>query len=245
MSGIASRLLVIVIVGALGLVRTDEIAAQTVVYTSDFNGGVGSEWGAPVVDPENPTGQAPTATSPSGEKFLGQLGNAQGRQWATLSLNGLPAHDILRVTFDLYVIGSWDGESTLNGPDYFQVQGGAFLATFSNHAPTAGFGAGEQSFPTPGSPAQTGAAAAGTLGYPLVGEAVVGDTIYHLSVEFPHAGGSLALSFEAGLQQALSDESWGLDNVQVTVERAPNFNGTCPAAIDAGAVPFGGTFLLL
>jgi cysteine-rich repeat protein len=219
-------------------------AAQTVVYTENFEAAAGAEWTTVPFDPDNPDGVPPVEVTPSGRRFLGRFGQAPfpapPRPWAMLTLNGLPAHDIVRVSFDLYVIGSWDGESTLNGPDAFLVQGGAFAATFSNHAPDESFGAGEQSFPAPGSDAQTGAAEVGTLGYPVVGEAAVGDTVYHLTAGFSHTGAGVDVLFEGVGLQALDDESWGLDNVVVSVATGPNVpGGSCEGAWPAGTVSSG------
>ena len=60
---------------------------------------------------------------------------------------------------------------------------------------------------------QTGAAAVNTLGYKFYG-----DSIYHLSLTFAHTGETLALNFSSSLFEGkgTADESWGLDNVQVS-----------------------------
>lgn len=56
-----------------------------------------------------------TSITPSGRSFLGEFGN----QIVALSLNNLSTHEYLIVSFDLYILKSWDGSDVLNkwGPD--------------------------------------------------------------------------------------------------------------------------------
>jgi hypothetical protein len=53
-----------------------------------------------------------------------------------LQLNGLPAHDLVEISFDLYIHDSWDGnDQTPDGPDIWklEVEGVNFInTTFSN-----------------------------------------------------------------------------------------------------------------
>jgi phosphodiesterase/alkaline phosphatase D-like protein len=76
--------------------------SATVVFQQDFSAPVGSEWS-----------DNPRATSPSGEKFLGEFGNGP----LNLNLAGLPAHTRVQVYFDLYVLRTWDGNQSIVGPD--------------------------------------------------------------------------------------------------------------------------------
>ena len=174
-------------------------------------------------------------------RFLGRndgnstLGNSN--DILKLSLNGLGAHTKLAVSFDVYVINSWDGNGDLGnfgfGPDIFGVSlknmtpgsASGLLTTFSNvdHGeagsdPVVG---ALQSYPNafpdlPGAPAQSGANEVGTLGYNDFGATVPrDDSVYHISLTFDHTATSMDLSFFALGLQDITDESWGLDNVRV------------------------------
>ena len=85
---------------------------------------MGPEWSSKAV-----------ATSPNGRHFLGEFGN----QKVSLTLKGLPAHNIVTVQFDLYIIETWDGNNSSFGPDVWRldVDGGPTLlhTTFSKSAP--------------------------------------------------------------------------------------------------------------
>jgi hypothetical protein len=183
-------------------------------YFNDFEGSVGSEWS-----------HASTGVTPIGTRsFLGQFGN----DTVSLSLTDLGAHTSVMLSFDLFIIRSWDGNDgsyyagEFMGPDIWSLQlrdGGSLLsASFSNSTGTTPND--YQSYPDnyPGGVYQgyTGAVEINTLGFihPLGGR--VQDSVYNLSFSVPHADSSLVLDFSALNLQELSDESWGLDNVSVT-----------------------------
>src|SRR5262245_48217888 len=155
--------------------------------------------------------------TPSGRVFLGQFIN----QTASLSLSGLPTHTQVTVSFDLFIIQSWDGNGPDSAPDIWDlsVAGGPTLlhTTFSNNKPQAY----PDTFPGGDNPAGTGASEVNTLGYPFLHPgAAFNDSVYHLSFTFPHSISAVQLNFSAsttGLQD-ISDESWGLDNVQVAAD---------------------------
>jgi hypothetical protein len=121
------------------------------------------------------------------------------------------------VTFDLYILKSWDGNNPNYGPDRWSlsVQGGPTLldTTFSNNPKTGAYDLSLQNYPAANSAQQTGATAVNTLGYKFFG-----DSIYHLSFTFAHMGETLALNFSSSLFEGkgIADESWGLDNVRVS-----------------------------
>ena len=77
-------------------------------YTEDFNASIGTEWD------NNSTVSYRTET------VLGEFNvNATGHP--TLSLNGLPAHDSIRVILDFYAFDSWNGNNTTWGPDLWTL----------------------------------------------------------------------------------------------------------------------------
>ncbi len=70
-------------------------------------------------------------------------------------------------------------------------------------------------FPSEDFPAMTGAEEVQTLGYTFYGGPM--DAVYHLEFTFTHTGTTLDLAFISQQLQALLDESWGVDNVVVTI----------------------------
>jgi hypothetical protein len=191
-------------------------AAWITVYNNDFQTSVGSEWtsssGNPLI----------ISTTSSGRKFLGEDSYyGINNDTVSLSLSGLPAHTQVRITFDLYVLQTWDGLSSY-GPEPWElsIAGGPNIirTTFSNVDP--GYSYTRQSYPGPYpggiNPPRTGASEINTLGYPFGG-----DSVYHLSFEVPHSASSVLFQFTASGLQGISDESWGLDNVRVQVVPLP------------------------
>lgn len=206
------------------LAPTVSNATEILVYSNDFESLGGPEWSLDRLD-----------TTPTGRGFLGRFENDKT---TTLSLGlgspvlpgGLPSHNSVTVSFDLFIIHSWDG--ALFGADLWSigVQNGPLLL-LTSFANPIGNADNPQNFP--GSypddlfPGQTGAAEVDTLGYLNTIPVGFGDTVYNLSFTFPHSADSLALDFAADgvsgsvLPDGLPDESWGLDNVTVTVVPEP------------------------
>ena len=182
-----------------------------IVYSNAFESPVGSEWSATNL-----------SVTPLGARaFLGRFGTETVR----LNLINLPPHSTLTVSFDFFCIQTWDGNSAVGGPDVFDlnVTGGPTLlhGTFRNLKST---GPG-QTYPGsyPGAiPAtifssRTGASEKSTLGYAEF-DASYGDSVYHLSYTIPHSTNTVQLNFVGAMaSSSIADESWGLDNVVVTV----------------------------
>ena len=177
-------------------------AGPVVVYAENFEGAVGPEWS-----------NTSTDTTPAGARtFLGRFGD----KTVSLDLTTLPAHSDVTVSFDLFVIETWDGNGDFCcGPDIFDlsVAGGPTLlhTTFSNVGDITSQ-AYPDAYPGGANPSRAGAAENNTLGYYATG----GDSVYALCFTFPHTGSALALDFSS--LQAISDESWGLDNVKVETD---------------------------
>ena len=177
-----------------------------------------------------------TTTSPSGRWLFGRFGNT------TLTLNlpilptrsgvaqvALPNHSGVLVTFDLATIGTWDGNASelptgavrapdIVGPDYWGLEAddvSLLYTTFSNMEIMGLQQAFPGWYPVGSFPAREGAAEVNTLGYIVDGMQL--DTVYHLAYVFPHQGTKLKLDFSGSNLQALTDESWALDNVRVTL----------------------------
>ncbi|MGC4048081.1 MAG: Ig-like domain-containing protein [Armatimonas sp.] len=182
-----------------------------IVYQTEFDTPVGAEWNQTKIE----------TTPEGGRKFLGQF----ARETVALSLGSLPAHALVTVNTRLFFIRTWDGNNKdfSNGPDVFQigVMGGQLLlnSTFSNVAvfPQSDF---SQSYPQPvgggSNPAFTGAAESLTLGYiePGGGRS---DSVYDFSYSFIHSGNNLQLNFISQQTEGITNESWGIDSITVTV----------------------------
>ena len=218
--------------------------ATNQIYFNDFNGQPGTtypEWSSSSIThssratpPGSGTLPAPpvtnTISSNRAQTFLGLFGGpaigAPGHpgynhtrvdQTITLALTNLPPHASLTLSFDLYVVRSWDGNSPAYGPDRFRlsVEGGPVLldTTFSNNPKTSTEGS-FQDYPIPHSAPWSGASATNTLGY----DKFFGDSTYHLQYSFPHAEPNVAIHFSSSLFEGkgTADEAWGLDNVRLT-----------------------------
>jgi hypothetical protein len=150
----------------------------------------------------------------NGDEFLGAL--SLGAK-ASLGLSGLPAHNTVTLTFDLYTLNSVDGDGTsfCCGPDYFILFADNQLLlgeTFSNVTTWT------QSFGGANSPGGTGAnpARTGSLGYSFFGP----DHAYQLSFTFAHTAATLSLDFVGATDQGWADEGFGIDNVRVVANAA-------------------------
>jgi len=165
-------------------------------------------------------------------------------QTVTLALDQLPPHCWIKISFDLLILGSWDGSSRVWGPDLWSlsVRGGPRLvfSSFSN----AGIYANnnEQSFPDEYPiaiyPAWTGAAqkyAPGQLYQnPLAPEpSVFPDSVYHLEVLCPHQDATALFDFSGIFDDPEPEQCWGLANVTVSVATAdPTPASALPALWD-------------
>ena len=212
---------------------------DTVVYQNGFDGPLGAtypEWSSTgyTWSGNGRTGSGLQAItnvdSPNrAQRFLGEFGGAavvaappfvRVDTTVTLTLKNLAPHSALKLAFDLYVLKSWDGTNPTYGPDRWSValDGGPVLlaTTFSNN-PKTGADFSPQDYPEPASAFQSGAARVNTLGYNFYG-----DAIYRLTFTFAHRGETLVLHFSSSLFEGKGarDESWGLDNVIVSVPDA-------------------------
>ena len=205
------------------------------LYQNDFGSSIGPEW---TTTGSNGVG---IDVTPSGQHFLGQsvINNpfpnfGFSNETVLLTLGSLVPHSALILSFDLYVIQSWDGNGESEPPfgqfgiDIFNlnVDNNALLldTTFRN-VPFP-----SQSFPdtytgdyntTPHNDPRTGAVANNTLGYP-VDFPHFGDAIYHFEFPFSNADSTVQLSFSGIGLQEVWDESWGLDNVRVNIVPEPS-----------------------
>lgn len=195
---------------AIGLISSfcTQGAFAVNVYSNDFSGGAGAEW------------SNTSTTTVNGEDFLADSPLGSGAGTNTLTLSGLPSHDSVTVSFDLYAIQSLDGNGQQGGGiDNWQLTADSNNLLFTNFANFTG--ANTQAYPNQVSPygpggdfaPRTGAFENGHLGY---GTGDFGDSTYRFSFTFLHSDSNIALDFISLQNQAPGDEGWGLDNVVVS-----------------------------
>lgn len=176
-------------------------ATLTVVAASEFNytfeSGVPAAW-TPSRSSSTPTG---------GRNFYGRF---SGTETGTLTLSSLSPHTSLTVSFDLFVIGGWTGESANSKFSVMVGSATPFAQTFSNVEDM------KQTYPDSGSfDPGTGATEKDTLGYPHDPDILYEDSVYHISFTIDHTADSTTLKFFANLVGELADKSWGIDNVKI------------------------------
>lgn len=179
------------------------------IYFNDFNTEAGGNWSVPSI-----------TTSLTGERYLGRFAS----NTVALSLDGIAPHSQVTVDFNLYIMMTMDGNSSMWGPDLLQLSvadGPTLLyTTFSNTAP--------QSYPDSynpaapiDNPAGTGAIGLNTLGNEAPYWVTTGSSVYHLSYTFDHTDSDLRLVFTGSNMQSTYDEYWGLDNFRVETSSVP------------------------
>lgn len=189
----------------------DKIAASNEVYNNDFQTGNLNNLSGGVIEDYN------------GTKVLGRYNNSG----FTLSLNNLPAHDLISVSFYLYIHDSWDGNSMFpDGPDIWEmyVDGDPYMSTsFSNFPCGAAELCRPQSYPNNypnnfNNP-KTGAA---VVNLPPACKLTIpnGTSLYKITKTFAHTGGAVSIKCFDKLSQTNDpnpkcDESWSVDNFNV------------------------------
>ena len=196
------------------------------VYCQNFEGNVGSEWST----------QQTSVTPIGNRKFLGEFGN----NTATLSLNSLPSHSQVEVSFDIFVLRSWDGNGSYGEIFNLTAQPNQTIlnTTFSSQAAN-----NRQSYPEnyPGGdfPALTGAIEHNTLGYLFNGSAE--DSVYHITKTFSHTGNTIQLDFSGINLEDLGNESWGIDNVCIRLNSQATLSSLSlnPTSVNSGQTSTG------
>ncbi len=145
-----------------------------------------------------------------------------------LKLDNLPKHDLVTISFDLYIHDTWDGNKPPpDGPDLWQmlVDGNTYInATFSNDPCLAGTFCSPQSYPfnypnNYNNP-KTGAYRIDLPGFCLWKSNPNGTTQYKIVKTFTHTNGTLVLQCLDKLVQTNTadpkcDESWSVDNINI------------------------------
>ena len=213
---------------SVAAVRAGDVAApeHTNVYRSRFEEGAkGERWS-----------DAKTHIGADGSSFLGEFARTDQ---VHLTLDELPKHTHIRLRFELRALNTWDGVIPGVTPDSWgvMVRGGPlllitsfcnqrrkFLSLREDEAPQM------QSYPDELPlaihEATTGGAGEGDASVQWFDDAPAGtESVYPIDLVFPHVGDELVLRFFGHLDEASSDESWGL--AQVVVD---TIDGTTPVA---------------
>ncbi len=176
------------------------------IYSEDFERGIGSEW------------SHSTTTRINKSTVLGTFNPTP----VTLTLADVPKNVNVTLCFDLWVMDSWDGNSDVHGPDVFSVtlspDRALLTTTFSNT-----YDDPLQSYPKTYSdekaanhPFSTGAAKKGEFNGHFT---QFTDTKYEICRTFVNTDDLLNITFAAHLTQGITDESFGIDNVSLSIEQ--------------------------
>lgn len=181
-------------------------AQAAVVFTENFEDGtVAAEF-------SSPTSTLAVDTAPNGQRFLGRADTSNrglNNDTVLLGIATPAAHTSATLEFDLYVINSMDGSEPFS---ITEATAGALLNAVCSNV----FGVVSCFTPAPDSPEATN-----TLGFaPLNPGVTAADAIYHFILTFAHSDASIDLNFTYSLLQDLADESWGIDNVVVSIDAA-------------------------
>jgi len=208
-------------IGAILVGATLAVAAPALsqeLYFNDFDGGetfgagvAGGLSGETAVEPV----QGYAGLGPAGGEFAGNLLRNTTVPGAptVLTLTGLPPHDAISLEFLFAAIDSWDGIFAVDAEDLFAVTLDGetiFLESFLNStAPTT------QSYAGPALSFRQ------DLGF-TAGGVDFFDSAYDLAENFvrmPHTADTLTLEFfaDGAHWQGGTDESWGMDNLIVSV----------------------------
>lgn len=190
------------------------------LYEEKFEGGVGDEW----------SDQLTTTTPPAAVRTRSFLGRYSENDSVSLNLFDLQDHQALKISFELFVIQTWDGNDPSDGVDIWSltVDGKKVLeTTFSNHDSSYTIPVEYQSYTdqydplnVANNPPRLGASENNTLGYEFPYDNATGimDSVYQLDFIIPHSKKSVEIKFESQLggNTGLDDESWGIDDISVS-----------------------------
>lgn len=194
-----------------------------VAFSTDFDNGVPSQFSG-VVTTESVQGYAEIGTGAN--VFRGNLlrNSSNPPLPTTLTLTGLPEHISIDLHFLLAIIDSWDGDgSTCCGPDSFTVtiDGKPLFSEVFNNAAIGGV---QNYTPPPG----VELARTMELGFRDTNENDQ-DSAYDMSndptfANIPHTSSTLTLAWYTSGPgwQGETDESWGIDNLEVILNTENN-----------------------
>ncbi|MCL6258467.1 hypothetical protein M3O96_05170 [Aquiflexum sp. TKW24L] len=154
------------------------------------------------------------------------LGNYNNEE-VTLNLSALPTHNIVKVTVELYVHDSWDGNpDNIGGPDYWfmKVDGAEVMRTTFSNTPCVFNFCLKQSYPANffrQNLPKTGAIRTNLPGLCHLGGLPDNTTVYSVSQLVSHTGPIVKVTFGDELMQLnvpdpKCDESWSVGKIEVS-----------------------------
>jgi hypothetical protein len=223
------------------------LAAQTVVFSDDFNGSLPAQVSpgtAQLVGVQGYAGLGPTGNQFGGAFLRSATGNP-----VTITLTGLPPHNAIEVAFLFAAIDSLDGTGAFPSGDFFAIEidnNLFFRESFANALPSQ-----VQSYPAP--PGVTLARMV-DLGFTGPGGNYT-DSAYWLGGDpqfqtIGHTADTLTirLQVEGPGIQPLNDESWAIDNLTIRTLTVGNpgsitaYGASCGPVLSALGNPIlGGT----
>ena len=183
---------------------------EVVVHNEDFQGSIiSSDWSS-----------TSTTTAANSSTILGPFDNSDV---VSLVLNSLPAHNSLKIEFDLYILRSMDGNHATWGPDIweFELDNTQIISTTFKNGATTGAGSDRQLYPgipysnvtyIPDFQGYTGSSFANNSGGNASKYA-----IYEIKKTIAHTSSSASFDFQSIGMQGWGDEGWALDNVKVYI----------------------------
>ena len=175
-----------------------------------------------------------------GSNFLRNDTGGDPASATTLTLSGLGAHTSISLGFLLAVIDSWDGTQGC-GPDFFNVRldGSSIFSTDFANVRDGSCGPHSQSYGTANAllfPTNANIDFSGSS--TSVGFSGWNDAAYDMALEslfqnVAHTGNTATFEFFASGNgwQGFGDESWGIDNVQVTLNGVQGNNIPEPGSL--------------
>lgn len=151
-----------------------------------------------------------------GSNVIGNFNNTI----VTLELDSVPPHNMIYVSFDLYIHDNWEGNRVgqygLVDVWNIRVNGGYQLSTsFSNHK------AWPQSYPewigSATMPARSNASDIQLPGLCALDTVPNGTTRYKIVFSRPHTEKNIKIELNDAIQGPICDRSWSIDNVYVEV----------------------------
>ncbi|MFD2145298.1 hypothetical protein [Mucilaginibacter antarcticus] len=194
----------------LNLSCRKQVKSEVEVYNNNFQGGNLSGFTNGIISQYN------------SNAVLGQYHN----QNVSLKIADLPKHDIVTITFDLYIHDGWDGNKPSPlGPDLWemQVDGDTYInASFSNDTCLPGNFCSPQSYPLnyPNnySNPKKGAFKTDLPGFCSVVSNPDSTSLYKIAKTFKHSNNTLIMQYAGKLMLPSSlapecSESWSVDNI--------------------------------
>ena len=221
------------IVGGQGIGITT--LTSPTVFSADFNGGVPTQISGTttIAGVQNYAGVGTGTNVFSGNMLVNATGGTElnpgttAQTPTTLTLTNLPTHTSININVLLAIINSWDGTViAVNGPDFFNVRVDGtilFRESFDNNTAT---GVNQSYSPPTG--VQLTPRPFTDRGFPSTGPANANDSAWNLELDprfqnIPHTASTLTIDFfanGAGFQGG-TNESWGLDNLNVVLNGVP------------------------